>query len=145
MGFWGGFLTYEYEYKIPSLTVDAIIMYDGGIVLIKRGKEPFEGYWALPGGFVEYGETVENAVKREAKEETGLDTTIKDLVGVYSEPERDPRRHTVSICYLLEGRGELKAGTDASEATRKSFKKIPTNLAFDHGKIIKDARDRYDI
>ena len=143
--FLGDKVSTDSGYQIPSLTVDAIIKYEKGIILIKRDNEPFKGDWALPGGFVEYGEKVENAVKREAKEETGLDVAIKDLVGVYSEPDRDPRRHTVSICFLVEGKGDLNAGSDASTAIKKSFNQIPQNLAFDHGKMIKDAINNYDL
>ena len=83
------------------LTVDAIIIYDDRLVLIRRKNEPFRGMQALPGGFVEKDETVEQAVARETKEETGLDTVIVRLIGVYSDPGRDPRGPTVSICYRL--------------------------------------------
>lgn len=124
----------------PLLTVDAIIQHtDGGIVLIKRGHEPFKGKWALPGGFVDVGETVENACIREVKEETGLDVKIVCLMGVYSDPKRDPRGHTVSIVYVCETvGGELKGGDDASKA--KSFKEFEDiEFAFDHGKILFDA------
>lgn len=125
--------------KKPSLTVDIIIKIDSGVVLIKRKNEPFKGKWALPGGFVEYGERVEEAAKREAKEETGLEIKIQKLLGVYSDPKRDPRGHTVTVCYLAKRkRGQLKASTDAAKV--KIFKQIPwEDLAFDHAKILKDA------
>ena len=98
--------------KCITLTVDAIIPYQGKIVVIRRKNEPFKGYYALPGGIVEYGETVEEAVLREVKEETGLDVKIHKLVGVYSDPKRDPRGHFVSICFItLPVGGELKAGS----------------------------------
>ena len=126
-------------YRNPALTVDGVLIEDGRILLIKRGREPFKGKWALPGGFVEYGERVEDAVIREFKEETGLDTEIKALVGVYSDPKRDPRGHTVSIAYLLERKGgELKGGDDASDAAFFPIDDLP-ELAFDHAKIIGDA------
>lgn len=126
------------EGRGPLLTVDVIIRRkDGSIVLIKRRNPPFKDLYAIPGGFVEYGETVEAAALREAKEETGLDIKILRLVGVYSDPHRDPRGHVVSIAYLAEEvGGELKPSTDAKEA--KSFKEIPSKLAFDHQKILKD-------
>ena len=126
------------EYKKPSLTVDILIKIDSGLVLIKRKNDPFKGKWAIPGGFVEYGEKVENAAVREAKEETGLDVTLKEIVGVYSEPGRDPRGHVVSICYFANKKGgTLKAATDAEEV--KVFKEIPwSKLAFDHDKILRD-------
>jgi len=124
------------------LTVDAIIPYAGKIVLIKRKNEPYKNYYALPGGMVEYGETVENAVLREVKEETGLEGQIHSLVGVYSDPKRDPRGHFVSICFIvLPTGGELRSGSDAKEVGLFSLDKLP-RLAFDHGKMIKDAEAR---
>lgn len=123
----------------PLLTVDALIIYEGKIVLIKRKNPPFKDRFALPGGFVEVGERVEEAVVREAKEETGLDIGLIKLQGVYSDPSRDPRGHTVSICYLAKGRGKLKAGSDAKEIGLFGLNEIP-ELAFDHNKIIENAR-----
>lgn len=122
----------------PRLTVDGIILRDTEILLILRGNDPFKGRWALPGGFVEYGETTEEAVIREVEEETGLITSVKNLVGVYSAPNRDPRGHTVSIVYLLDViRGDIKAGSDAGEASFFNVSDLPL-LAFDHEQIIKD-------
>jgi len=129
-------------YKTPSLTVDAVITCENdSIVFIKRKKDPYKDSWALPGGFVEYGETVESAVLREVKEETGLEIELQGLVGVYSDPERDPRGHTVTICYLaFKIGGELKADTDASDAVCISKDEIlKLKLAFDHDIILKDA------
>ncbi len=128
--------------KKPSITVDGVIIKDGKILLIKRKNEPFKGAWALPGGFVEYGETVEKAVLREVKEETGMDAKIKKLVGVYSDPARDPRGHTISIVFLLEAEGRSKAGSDAKEAKFFDLNDLPS-LAFDHKKIIEDAIQTY--
>ncbi len=126
------------EYEKPSLTVDIVINGSDGVILVKRKNDPFKGYWAIPGGFVEYGEKVEDAACREAKEETGLEIKLKDLVGVYSEPGRDPRGHVVSVCFSAERiGGELAADTDAADV--KVFKEVPwSNLAFDHDKILKD-------
>lgn len=126
------------DYEKPSLTVDIIIDEGDGIILVERKNDPFKGDWAIPGGFVEYGERVEDAARREAEEETGLKVDLKDLVGVYSEPGRDPRGHVVSICYSAERvGGELCADTDAADV--KVFKEVPwSNLAFDHDKILKD-------
>jgi len=125
--------------KCITLTVDAIIPYKGGIVLIKRKNEPFKGYYALPGGIVEYGERVEDAAVREVKEETGLECRVKKLVGVYSDPNRDPRGHFVSICFLMEViGGELKASSDAEDVKVFKLGDLP-KLAFDHEKMIKDA------
>jgi 8-oxo-dGTP diphosphatase len=122
----------------PSLSVDGIAIIDGQIVLIKRKNPPFEGMYALPGGFVDYGERVEDAVTREFEEETGLETRISRLVGVHSAPDRDPRGHTVSIVFELEiiG-GELRGGDDASEAELFNLEELP-ELAFDHQKIVSD-------
>ncbi|ADP77812.1 NUDIX hydrolase [Methanothermus fervidus DSM 2088] len=130
------------KYKSPKLTVDIIIMDSKGkIVLIKRKKDPYKNFWALPGGFVEYGEKVEEAAIREAKEETGLNIKLKKLVGVYSDPNRDPRGHVVSICYLASPvSGKLKAKTDAKDVSLFNIEEIDNiKLAFDHAKMIKDA------
>ncbi|MCZ7400180.1 MAG: NUDIX hydrolase [Candidatus Methanoperedens sp.] len=123
----------------PLLTVDALIIFEGKLVLIRRRNPPFKNHFALPGGFVEVGETVEAAVIREAKEETGLDIEIIKLLGVYSDPLRDPRGHTVSVCYLAKGRGNLKAGSDAKDIGLFGLDEMP-ELAFDHNKIIENAR-----
>ncbi|MGI8650210.1 MAG: NUDIX domain-containing protein, partial [Rubrobacter sp.] len=82
--------------ETPKLTVDIVLPQSGGVVLIRRRNEPFEGQWCLPGGFVEVGESVEAAAVREMREETGLDVKLERLVGVYSDPERDPRGHSVT-------------------------------------------------
>ncbi|MGQ4914271.1 MAG: NUDIX domain-containing protein [Candidatus Asgardarchaeia archaeon] len=125
--------------KYPRLAVDVVIYDENrGILLVRRKSPPFKGYWALPGGMVEYGETVEEAALREVKEETNLDVDLIDLVGVYSDPNRDPRWHTVSIAFLARVKqGYAKAGSDA-ELT-KWFRELPNVLAFDHQKIINDA------
>jgi 8-oxo-dGTP diphosphatase len=125
--------------ETPKLMVDVVVpSEEGRILLVRRGSDPYEGYWALPGGFVEVGETLETAAVREAGEETGLEVEIVRLVGVYSDPGRDPRGHNVSCAYLAHARdGEPSAATDAVEA---SFLDPSTvELAFDHKKIIADA------
>ncbi|HPJ30427.1 MAG TPA: NUDIX hydrolase [Methanothrix sp.] len=127
--------------KTPLLATDALILFGEGIVLISRENPPFQGFYALPGGFVEVGETVEEATRREAKEETGLDITLLKLVGVYSEPHRDPRGHVVSISYLAWGRGELAAGSDAKSVQVFDPKELPP-LAFDHATIIRDGLEK---
>jgi len=120
------------------LTVDGVILKDDAVLLIKRKNEPFKGRWALPGGFVEYGERVEDSVIREIFEETGLRTKVNKLVGVYSNPGRDPRGHVVSIVFLLDVvDGDLKGGDDASEARFFKLDRLP-KLSFDHDLIIKD-------
>jgi len=126
------------EYKYSKVTIDAVIIRDGKILLVKRNKNPFKNRWALPGGFVEYGEKVENAVIREVLEETGLKVEIKKLFGVYSDPNRDPRGHTVTIVYLMNVvGGKLESGDDACDAKFFELEKLP-ELAFDHDKIIND-------
>jgi 8-oxo-dGTP diphosphatase len=122
------------------LTVDAIILHDDKIVLVQRGNEPFKGRLALPGGFVERDETVEQAVVRETKEETGLDTEIVRLIGVYSDPGRDPRGPTVSVCYRLQVTGGTpRASSDAAAVELVPGDSVP-ELAFDHGRMLEDAR-----
>lgn len=121
----------------PFVT-DAVIVREGRIVLIRRNKEPFKGMWALPGGFAEEGETAEQCCEREAFEETGLRVRAKKLVGVFSDPKRDPRG-TIAGAYICEVlSGELKGGDDAREARWFSLDGLP-ELAFDHKKIIEAA------
>ena len=124
--------------------MDAIIVLQGGIVLIRRDRPPYEGCYALPGGFVEPGESVEEAVCREAREETGLELELLGLVGVYSRPDRDPRGHVVSICYLARGRGELRSGSDARSAKVFEIDELPS-LAFDHDQMMRDAQRSFKI
>ena len=125
--------------KRPLLTADTIIRRrDGSVVLVKRLSPPFRDFYPIPGGFVEYGETIEEAAVREAKEETGLDVKIERLVGVYSDPDRDPREHIITVAYLAEEiGGRLRPSSDAREI--KAFRKIPSKPAFDHRKILHDA------
>jgi 8-oxo-dGTP diphosphatase len=131
-----------FEPKTPYLAVDGVVrLWEGerfkGIVLVERRYEPL-GY-ALPGGFVEVGETVEKAVLREVKEETGLDAQIVKLLGVYSEPNRDPRFHVVSVVFVLDAYGEPKGGDDAKKALVFPIEDLPFDkIVFDHAKILKD-------
>jgi 8-oxo-dGTP diphosphatase len=127
----------------PLLTVDALIkMPDEKIVLIKRKNPPFQGLFALPGGFVDIGETTEEACIREAFEETNIHVKILELIGVFSDPKRDPRGHTVSISYLCEPLTKNEkpmAKDDAKDLELVPIKKIESmELAFDHKKIITD-------
>ncbi|MGQ4890995.1 MAG: NUDIX domain-containing protein [Candidatus Njordarchaeia archaeon] len=135
------------KYRQPAITVDAIIIHEDRVALIKRRNPPYKDHFALPGGFIEYGETAENACKREAKEETGLDVEIIDLVGVYSDPKRDPRGHTITIAYLCKPRSvDIKAGSDAKSAMWIPISDViqgKIKLAFDHDKILKDALKKY--
>ena len=128
--------------RTPALTVDGVLFEDQLILLVQRKNKPFQGTWALPGGFVEYGEKTEDAVVREFFEETGLKTKIRLLLGVYSDPHRDPRGHTVTVVYLLNRTGgELNAGDDAQTVKFFKMNELPT-LAFDHAIIVKDAFQR---
>jgi 8-oxo-dGTP diphosphatase len=127
--------------KHPLLAVDCVVFDRAGrLLLIRRKHPPFQDQYALPGGFVEYGETIEQAAARELLEEANLVATTLSLIGVYSDPHRDPRGHVVSIAYLaITGQYDSRAGGDASEA---SFIADWENkeLAFDHGRIVRDAR-----
>jgi 8-oxo-dGTP diphosphatase len=128
--------------RTPALTVDGILLKNYSILLVQRKYEPFQRAWALPGGFVEYGEKTEDAVVREFFEETGLKTIIRSLVGVYSDPHRDPRGHTVTIAYLMDHvSGDLSAGDDASCVKFFKVNELP-ELAFDHATIVKDTFKR---
>ncbi|MCA9563458.1 MAG: NUDIX hydrolase [Myxococcales bacterium] len=123
----------------PFPTVDIIIEDSAGrIVLIARKNEP-KG-WALPGGFVDYGESMEDAARREAMEETGLAVHLTTLLGVYSDPDRDPRHHTLSAVYIAQSEGEPVAMDDAERAKRFTLDELPPDLCFDHGRILADYR-----
>jgi 8-oxo-dGTP diphosphatase len=133
-----GYLDYIVnKLKSPFLTVDAIIEIDGGIVIIKRSNPPFG--WALPGGFVDYGESLEQAVIREAKEETNLDITDIRQFHAYSDPERDPRFHTVGTVFIAQASGKPRAGDDAAGLEVVKLDHLEAReFAFDHKKIIRD-------
>jgi 8-oxo-dGTP diphosphatase len=126
--------------KTPLLTVDCVVFdAEGRVLLIRRARPPFEGSYALPGGFVDIGETVEAAAKRELLEETGVKVGKLTLVGVYSDPDRDPRGHTCSVAFTTKIKtAKPIAGDDASAAEWVALKPS-TKLAFDHCKIIRDA------
>ncbi len=109
---------------------------EGEIVLIRRANPPYG--WAIPGGFVDYGETVENAAVREAAEETGLDVRLTHLLGVYSDPERDPRHHTISTVFVAKASGTPVGQDDAAEAAVFTQDNLPEDIAFDHRKILSD-------
>ncbi|MCK4938424.1 MAG: NUDIX hydrolase [Methanosarcinales archaeon] len=127
--------------ETPILTVDILIVQSGKLVLIRRSNPPYQGQWALPGGFVEVGETVEEAAMREAHEETGLIVDLKGLVGVFSEPDRDPRGHTVSVCFVALGQGTPQASSDAQDVALFELDDLPS-LAFDHLKIINTGQQK---
>ena len=123
------------NYKNPLPTVDIIIELKGGIVLIERKNVPYG--WALPGGFVDYGESLEQAALREALEETGLQVTLKQQLKTYSDPDRDLRHHTISTVFIATAEGSPLAGDDAGKADIFMQHNLP-DLAFDHAKILAD-------
>ena len=120
----------------PRPTVDVVIEVDGGIVLIRR-RHPPEG-WAIPGGFIDVGESAEQAARREMQEETSLDVELVALLGVYSDPRRDPRGHTISAVYVGRAQGQPRAADDAADVGTFTEKNLPQPLAFDHAKILAD-------
>lgn len=124
-------------YPNRGISIDALIFIGKEIVLIKRSAEPFQGYWALPGGYVDWNISIEETVKKEVKEETNLDVTTMKLRGQYSSPHRHPEQ-AISLLYLVETTGDLKAGDDAQEAKLYAIDNLPTPLAFDHEEMIKE-------
>ncbi|CAG0954355.1 ADP-ribose pyrophosphatase [Geobacteraceae bacterium] len=124
------------EYRNPAPTVDIIIELDGGIVLIERKNDP--PGWALPGGFVDYGETLEKAAAREAEEETSLKVRLKCQMHAYSDPLRDQRKHTLSVVFVAEASGTPEARDDAREVGVFTEKTLPSPIAFDHSRILAD-------
>lgn len=126
------------EYRNPKPTVDVIIEVPGGIVLIHRNNAP-QG-WALPGGFVDEGENVEHAARREVMEETGLSVALDALLYVYSNPARDPRQHTLSVVFTGRAAGSPSAGDDAGDVGVFPLDGLPAPLCFDHAQILADYR-----
>ena len=152
--------TYTYDYPRPAVTADTVLMaypedpqgpLDAEILLVRRGREPFKGRWALPGGFLEEDETLEACARRELREETGAETDDFDfvLLGVFDRPDRDPRGRTVSAAYLVQAPREAfdpAAGDDAAEARFFHVRDLPgeDELAFDHADILRDALSLVD-
>ena len=129
------------QYRNPFPTIDIIIEMDSGIVLIERKNEPFG--WALPGGFVDYGESLESAAVREAREETSLEISDLRLLGCYSDPARDSRMHTISTVYIASGRGIPSAADDALNLGIFRLDSLPEQLCFDHARILADYAAKY--
>lgn len=126
----------EKQHRNPFPTVDIIIETSRGIVLIERKNPPYG--WAIPGGFVDYGESLDAAAIREAKEETSLDVQLVEQFHTYSDPSRDPRHHTLSTVFIAKADGVLKAADDAVNAGVFTREALPSPLAFDHEKILND-------
>lgn len=124
------------SYRNPFPTVDVIIELPEGIVLIERKNEPFG--WAIPGGFVDYGESLESAALRESLEETSLEVSDLRLLGCYSDPARDKRSHNISTVYVAKATGTPKAGDDAAGLAVFPIDALPEPLCFDHGQILAD-------
>jgi 8-oxo-dGTP diphosphatase len=139
--------SYCYEYPHPAVATDIVVFTlindQLCVLLIQRGEDPFAGRWALPGGFLREDETVEQAAKRELKEETGVDECRPLQFGIYSEPARDPRQRVISVAFLDCVRASdvtLQAGTDAAAVKWQPLESLQSNkLAFDHGTIVTDA------
>jgi ADP-ribose pyrophosphatase YjhB (NUDIX family) len=130
------------EYRNPSPTVDIVVQRDSKILLVRRKKDPFKNRLALPGGFINEGETAEDAARREAREETSLEVEPIEILGVYSDPRRDPRKHVMSVVFIaIMIGGEEKAGDDALETEWLELDGIvDSEVAFDHMQIIRDYR-----
>jgi 8-oxo-dGTP diphosphatase len=127
------------DFRNPAPTVDAVVLLpDDRVVLIRR-KNPPHG-WAIPGGFVDEGERLDVAAAREAAEETGLQVTLLEQFHSYSDPARDPRRHTISTVYLARASGQPRGGDDAAEARAFSWDALPDSIVFDHREILADVR-----
>ncbi|MDY6822272.1 MAG: NUDIX hydrolase [Thermodesulfobacteriota bacterium] len=124
------------QYRNPVPTVDIIIETQDGIVLVERRNPPHG--WALPGGFVDYGESLENAAVREAAEETGLDVMLVEQFHAYSAPDRDPRQHTLTVVFIARADGRPVAGDDAGKARVFAEDSLPDTFAFDHKRIVAD-------
>ncbi len=124
------------EFRNPLLTVDIIVEVNGGIVLIERKNSPHG--WAIPGGFVDYGESIETAALREAKEEISLDVVLTEQFYTYSDPRRDARHHTVSTVFIATAEGTPRGADDAKVARTFHEYDLPAPIVFDHGQILRD-------
>ncbi len=124
------------KYRNPLVTVDIIIELDEKIVMIERANPPYG--WALPGGFVDYGESLETSAVREAKEETTLSIDLQEQFHTYSDPGRDPRHHTITTVYIARGNGRPRPADDAKRVDLFTQKELPAPIVFDHGKIVSD-------
>ncbi|UCD33774.1 MAG: NUDIX hydrolase [Desulfobacterales bacterium] len=126
----------QQQYRNPLVTVDIIIELEGKIVMIERANPPYG--WALPGGFVDYGESLEASAVREAREETSLSIQLEEQFHTYSSPDRDPRHHTITTVYIATGKGIPKSADDAKNVGVFSQNELPAPIVFDHEKIIID-------
>lgn len=128
--------------RVRPAVVDGVVFNERGrVLLVLRANEPEKGKWAIPGGFVDFGETAEQAIVREVGEETGLKVEVVELLGVYSDPKRDVRQTIASVFICRVSGGTLKGGDDAVEAKWFPLSQLPL-LGFDHSTIIRDARKK---
>jgi 8-oxo-dGTP diphosphatase len=141
-------MPYTYDYPHPAVTVDILIFTihdnDLKVLLVRRALEPFEGQWALPGGFVGMGESLRRAAWRELKEETGVHAAFLEQLGAFGHPDRDPRERVITVAYYALvpfARLEIRAASDAKEARLFSMRELP-KLAFDHSRILRRGRER---
>ncbi len=140
---------YVYDWPRPMVTVDAAVFTfsddKAKVLLINRGNEPFKGKWALPGGFVDMDEELEDAVARELEEETGLATVQLEQMRTFGTVGRDPRGRMITIVFMgiaMEGQDKIKAGDDAAQAQWFDIEKLPEDMAFDHNEVIKFAIEK---
>lgn len=144
-------MPYTYKYPRAAVTADCVVITreeTPRVLLIKRGNEPFQGHWAIPGGFMEMDETTRECAIRELKEEANLDVTDVLMIGCYDAIDRDPRHRTVSMAYLAivnpEMMSQVSAGDDAAAHSWFPLNDLPP-LAFDHDKILADAKNLYEV
>ncbi len=140
-------MPFTYPYPRPSVTVDNLIIKHSDVLLIQRYNPPYEGFWALPGGFIEIKETLENAASRELREETGIINVKLKQWRTFDDPDRDPRGRTISVVFtgwLQNSNIKPKAASDASNARWFNINDLP-ELAFDHSEILKLAKDEFDL
>lgn len=125
------------RYKNRRVAIDALIVKNNTILLIKRGVEPFKNMWALPGGGIEFDQTAEDAIKKEIEEEVSLQVKSTRFLQIYADPKRDPKQ-VITLSYLVETQGEPKAGSDASAYRFFPLNDLPSEMAFDHKRIIQE-------
>jgi 8-oxo-dGTP diphosphatase len=132
------------KFKTTRIVVDGVIIEGSKICLVRRAGPPFRNYWVVPGGFVETGEVLKDAVRREVWEETGLRTRVVNLSGIYDDPKRDPRGHAVSVAFLLRrAGGRIRTSSETSDVKFFPIRRLPKNIGFDHRQIIRDALKVY--
>lgn len=131
--------------KTPVLTIDGIVLHEGKVLMLKRAIDPFKGHWVLPGMHAAYGERVEETAKRKFAKEIGVEVEIKDVFGMYSDPDRDPRYHTASVVYILQPKSaDFKPHEGGEEIKLFQPDDLPEKVGFDHRRIIEDFRASFN-